>query len=96
MRSGLVESGTRQADRLIAGLTDMAEKAQQLVREAGAHVDDTVDHTRSKLVNAGTAVSESAQYAARATDAYVRDNPWKVLGFAAAVGAIVAILLTRR
>lgn len=96
MRSGLLDSGTRHTDRLVAGLSDMAEKAQQLMREAGAHVEGTVDHTKSQLFDAGTAVSASAQRAARVTDAYVRENPWKVLGLAAAVGAIVAILLTRR
>lgn len=96
MRSGILQSGTRHTDRLVTGLSEMAHKAHELMREAGAQVGTAVDHTRSRLVDAGSAVSETAQHAAHATDAYVRENPWKVLGFAAAVGAIVAILLTRR
>lgn len=96
MRSDLVQSGARHTDRLITGLSEVAHKAHELMREAGAQVGTTLDDTRSRLFDAGSAVSDSAQHAARVTDAYVRENPWKVLGFAAAVGAIVAILLSRR
>ena len=97
MRSVLLGSrAERRADRLAAGLTEMAALAQELAREAGAEIGATVSETRSRLLDAVPAVTETAQQAARATHTYVRENPWKVLGIAAAVGAVVAILLTRR
>lgn len=97
MRSVLLGSrAERRSDRLVAGLSEMAARAQDLAREAGADLGETLTSTKSRLVDAGTAVSGTAQQAARATDTYVRENPWKVLGVAAAVGALIAILITRR
>lgn len=96
MRTGLLDSGAPRAERLVEGLSEMAAKAQDLMKEAGASVEGSLDHTTSRLIDAGTTVAGTAQHAARATDAYVRENPWKVLSIAAAVGALVAILLTRR
>ena len=97
MKSGVFGSSVeRRTDRIVTGLSEMAAKAQDIMKEAGATAEDTFGHTKSRLIDAGTAVSGTAHQAARVTDAYVRENPWKVLGVAAAVGALVAILLTRR
>jgi ElaB/YqjD/DUF883 family membrane-anchored ribosome-binding protein len=74
----------------------MAAKAEDLLKEAGLEAEGKLGDAKATLTEAGTAVSEKARYAASATDAYVRENPWKVLGVAAAVGALVAILLTTR
>jgi ElaB/YqjD/DUF883 family membrane-anchored ribosome-binding protein len=89
-------SAERRADRIVEGLGEMAAKAQELMTEAGSNLDGALNTTTSRLFDAGTRVSGSAQRAARVTDAYVRENPWKVLGVAAAVGALLAVLLTRR
>jgi len=34
--------------------------------------------------------------AAKATENYVKDNPWKAIGIAAAAGFVLRILVTRR
>jgi ElaB/YqjD/DUF883 family membrane-anchored ribosome-binding protein len=47
-------------------------------------------------VDASMAVSDRARYAADATDVYVRDNPWKMLGVAAAAGVVIGGILLRR
>ena len=39
---------------------------------------------------------DRAKATARATDEYVRDNPWQALGVAAAVGVLVGLLMSRR
>ena len=93
LRPSLAE---RRADRIVAGLGEMAAKAQQLMSEAGANLEGTFDTTTSRLLGAGTRVSGTAQGAARDTDDYVRDNPRKELGVAAAIGALLAVLLSRR
>lgn len=41
-------------------------------------------------------VQESACSAARATQAYVRSNPWKAVGLMAAAGVFIGILIRRR
>ena len=38
-------------------------------------------------------VSTKSKAAAEATDAYVHENPWKVVGMAAGLGLIVGLLL---
>jgi ElaB/YqjD/DUF883 family membrane-anchored ribosome-binding protein len=37
-----------------------------------------------------------ARQAAKATDEYVHDNPWKSMGYVAVAGMIVGLLITRR
>jgi ElaB/YqjD/DUF883 family membrane-anchored ribosome-binding protein len=101
MRNGIFGSGTvKQADRLVAGLSEMADRAQDLIREAGSDIGHRVGDTGSRLSNVGStvgsAMSDNARYAVSATDSYVRENPWKVLTAGVALGAIVAMLLMRR
>lgn len=43
-----------------------------------------------------TTVQNGAKVAATTTDAYVRDNPWRAVGIAAAAGALVGFLASRR
>lgn len=97
MRSGLLRSDTNsQKERLVADLSDMVTRAESLLKEAGSEMEGRLGHAKARLGEAGTVVSDKARYAAGATDAYVRENPWKVLGVAAAVGALVAVLLATR
>ena len=37
-----------------------------------------------------------AKQAARATDAYVHDNPWQAIGVGAALGLAIGVLIARR
>jgi len=36
------------------------------------------------------------RYAARATDEYVHENPWKSMGVVAAAGIVIALIFSRR
>jgi len=38
----------------------------------------------------------SAKAATKATDAYVHENPWRAMGFAASVGIVIGLLIGRR
>lgn len=97
MRSGLLRSDANsRKDQLVADLSEMVTRAEDLLKEAGSDMHGRLGDVRARLGEAGTVVSDRARYAAGITDAYVRDNPWKVLGVAAAVGALVAVLLATR
>lgn len=76
-------------DTLVKDLKGMADKADQLVKDAGHSVAAEFSATRH-------AVSEKACEAANVTHEYVRANPWKVVGAAAVVGAFIALLISRR
>jgi ElaB/YqjD/DUF883 family membrane-anchored ribosome-binding protein len=41
-------------------------------------------------------MTDRAKAAAQATDDYVHDHPWKAVGFAAAIGVILGMLISRR
>jgi ElaB/YqjD/DUF883 family membrane-anchored ribosome-binding protein len=43
-----------------------------------------------------TEVVAKTKAAARATDEYVHENPWRSIGFAASLGVVVGLLISRR
>jgi ElaB/YqjD/DUF883 family membrane-anchored ribosome-binding protein len=51
---------------------------------------------KSALSDGAAQVRDQARQVTRTTDSYVRDNPWQVVGIAAAVGITLGILLARR
>ncbi|WP_418317532.1 DUF883 family protein [Piscinibacter sakaiensis] len=51
---------------------------------------------REKLHDAQDTVVMKSKAAARATDDYVHDHPWKSIATAAAIGVVVGLLLNRR
>jgi ElaB/YqjD/DUF883 family membrane-anchored ribosome-binding protein len=76
-------------ETLASNLKGIAAKADDLIKKAGHTVAEEFAATRS-------IVSEKACGAASSTDAYVRGNPWKIVGVAAAAGLIIGGLLSRR
>ena len=50
----------------------------------------------ASLVDASRPAIEKARRTATAADGYVHDHPWAVIGVAAAVGALIGFLATRR
>lgn len=101
---GTVE-GNKQA--LVRDLKSAVGDADRLLNNAVASTADEIALARTKLeasltqaktilVDAGMAVSDKARHAADVTDAYVRDNPWKMLGAAAAAGIVIGAILRSR
>ena len=81
----------------------LLEDAQELLA-ATAHVaEEKVVEARKRLMSAiekgkeaWEAVQEKAVAGAKATDQVIRENPYKALGVALAVGALFGYLLRRR
>jgi len=81
----------------------LLDDAQALLN-ATAHVaEETVVEARKRLTaaiekgkEAWDTVQEKAVAGAKATDQVIRDNPYKALGVALGVGAIIGYLLRRR
>jgi ElaB/YqjD/DUF883 family membrane-anchored ribosome-binding protein len=61
-----------------------------------ASVEDNLGRAKQRVRQLQGAAVERTTAAARATDEYVHDNPWPVIGVAAAVGLIVGLLLSDR
>jgi len=48
------------------------------------------------MADAQAALMERTRAAARATDDYVHENPWRAVGVAAGVGLVIGLLIGRR
>ncbi len=67
------------------------EKAAELRRLAGQQLK----LLREKLQESSDKALERTKYAARVTDDYVHDNPWRVIVGAVAVGVVLGLLVNR-
>lgn len=94
-------------DQLMEDLRLVVEDAEELLRatanQAGegvaaarARIQENLQVVKGRLVAAKASVIERTQEAAKVTDEYVHENPWKAIGISACVGAIVGILVARR
>jgi ElaB/YqjD/DUF883 family membrane-anchored ribosome-binding protein len=94
-------------DKLIDELRLMAADAEELLVSAAnqtgegaaaarARIQKTLHVVKARLATAETAVIERTRQAAKATDEYVHDNPWKAIGISACAGVIVGMLVARR
>lgn len=94
-------------DKLVADLRMVVSDAEELLKltagQAGekvAAIRDKVqkglEQAKTKLVEIESKAVEKTKAAARATDNYVHENPWKSVGVAAAVGFLVGLLVGRR
>ncbi len=86
----------RRSDKMARSIEGTAADAGEMVRDAGNRIGARMQNARQSLTQAQTAVSDGARQAAEFTDEYVRMNPWKSLGIAAAAGLLIGILMTRR
>lgn len=63
---------------------------------ARARIQKSLQTVKESLVDAEEAVIEHTKEAAKVTDQYVHENPWKAIGISACVGAIIGMLIARR
>lgn len=73
-----------------------ASAAGEKVAAARERVQDSLHQAKVKLAEAEDMVILRTKAAARATDEYVQEHPWKSVGIAAGVGLIVGLLIGRR
>jgi ElaB/YqjD/DUF883 family membrane-anchored ribosome-binding protein len=73
-----------------------ANQANEKVIAARARVQESIRAAKQKIDATQDFAVERAKATAVATDEYVHAHPWPVIGFAAAVGALVGLLITRR
>ncbi len=77
-------------------LKKVANSTTERFSEARTKIERKLGEARSRLDDVRIAVTEKARHSAGATQEYVRENPWKSIGVAAAAGLIIGFLLRRR
>jgi ElaB/YqjD/DUF883 family membrane-anchored ribosome-binding protein len=103
IQSKSFENGTRNSESTVIELNRIVTQAEELLKtlgeEGGAAVDAvrarvlrTVNQAKVRLADAGSRVRGAANDAAKATDSYVQENPWKSIAYGAAAGAAVALI----
>ncbi len=66
------------------------------IAELRAKVQATLSRAKDGLLEAQGAAIDKAKAAAKATDGYVHEHPWKSIGVAAGVGLLLGMLIGRR
>ena len=73
-----------------------ANQSGEKIAEVRAKVEESLKAVKANLADAQSALVDKTKATAQATDSYVHDHPWKVIGVAASVGVIVGLLIARR
>lgn len=86
---------------------EILHKTEQLISDAAsatgkeaealqARVIAGLREAKERLADAEKIAVDKARAAAKATDVYVHENPWKAIGIGAAVGVVIGMLIARR
>ncbi|MDP2240827.1 MAG: DUF883 family protein [Burkholderiales bacterium] len=73
-----------------------ATQAGEKAAAAREKIQDSLHRAKIKLAEAEDVMIDQAKQAARATDEYVHEHPWKAVGVAAGIGLIIGLLIGRR
>ena len=66
------------------------------LKAARVKFERTLSNAKDDLIRMEKAVVEKTKEAAKATDEYVHENPWKAVGIGAAAGLVLGLLIARR
>ncbi len=72
-----------------------AGQAGDKVSAARERIEESLSAAKQRLAVTQEAMLEKTREAARVTDEYVHDNPWRAVGIAAGVGLVVGMLISR-
>ena len=93
----------KMVDQFSSVLTEAEDMLKRAANETGERAKDMRAQVEAKLLAAKLQLQElqglaadRAKEAARATDDYVHDHPWQVIGIAAGIGFVVGLLMNRR
>lgn len=100
------ETGSIGKDRLMADLKLVVADAEELLKATASQTGERITAARAKaeeslkaakvrLADAQAAAIANAKVAAKATDDYVHENPWRAVGVAAVAGLLLGALISR-
>ena len=80
------------AEELLRATAGQAGEKAAAVRE---RAKENLAAAKVRLAEAEEAVAAKAKHAAKATDEYVHENPWRAVGIGAGIGLIIGMLISR-
>ena len=85
---------------VLADAEDLLRQAAQAGSEQAAELRQraqlAIANAKTKLVDIEHRVVDGTKHAARVTDHWVHENPWKAVGVAAGIGVLIGLLINRR
>ena len=81
------------AEALIKATANQGGEALATVR---AKAEASLARAKAQMADAEAAVLVRAKAAAKATDVYVHENPWKAIGISAGLALLVGFIMGRR
>jgi ElaB/YqjD/DUF883 family membrane-anchored ribosome-binding protein len=91
--NGHVASFLDNVEDLMKALKDVASPETAKLR---AKVQLALTAAKSAATDTAAQIRDQAQTAGKRTDAFIRDNPWQVIGIAAVIGLAVGVVAARR
>jgi len=84
-------------------LTDTEQLLKDVIGQSGEklaalrpRIEENLRNARARLEDFEQVATERVRAAAKTTDAYAHEHPWKVAGLAALLGVAVGLLIGRR
>ena len=93
-------------DKLVSDIKVLIEDAEELLKatanQAGEKVaavreriEQSLHEGKRSLAETESRLFDESKEAAKAADAYVRENPWTAVGMAAGIGLVLGLLIRR-
>ncbi|HMV06468.1 MAG TPA: DUF883 family protein [Accumulibacter sp.] len=105
--SEVTELSTASKQKLVSDMKVVVADAEEILRAtagvAGEKMGDLRERigerlrdAKIRLADAEAALVDRTKAAARATDDYVHENPWRAVGIAAGIGLLLGVIIGRR
>jgi ElaB/YqjD/DUF883 family membrane-anchored ribosome-binding protein len=94
-------------EQLVSDMKVVVSDAEEILRETKGVAGEKIAELRERIAvrlrdakmriaDADEILRDRTKAAARATDDYVNDNPWRAVGIAAGVGLLLGVIIARR
>jgi ElaB/YqjD/DUF883 family membrane-anchored ribosome-binding protein len=105
--SEVTELSTANKQKLVSDMKVVVADAEEILRATAGVAGDKMGDLRERfgerlrdaklrLADAEAALVDRTKAAARATDDYVHENPWRAVGVAAGIGLLLGVIIGRR
>jgi ElaB/YqjD/DUF883 family membrane-anchored ribosome-binding protein len=101
-----IPTQTGARDQLMNDLKSVIQDAEGWLRNSSLTGEDlkaakekferTIAGAKADLIHYQDVVVEKTKEAAKATDTYVHENPWRSIAIGAGVGLLLGVVITRR
>ena len=105
--SEVTDLSSASKQKLVSDVKVVVADAEEILRATAGVAGDKMGDLRERigerlrdaklrLADAEAALVDRTKAAARATDDFVHENPWRAVGVAAAVGLLLGVIIGRR